>query len=32
MPEESIKIYTDRELLPLVKQCTAALGYEMMEL
>ena len=32
MPEESIKIYTEPQLLPLVKRCMAALGYDMMEL
>lgn len=32
MPEESIKIYTEPQLLPLVKRCMAALGYDVMEL
>jgi len=32
MPEESIKIYTEPQLLPLVRRCIAALGYDMMEL
>jgi hypothetical protein len=32
MPEESIKIYTEPESLPLVKRCMAALGYQMVEL
>lgn len=32
MPEESIKIYTEPELLPLVRRCMVALGYDMMEM
>jgi hypothetical protein len=32
MAEESIKIYTEPSLLPLVTRCMSALGYDMMEL
>jgi hypothetical protein len=32
MPEESIKIYTEPQLLPLVNRSMTALGYDLMEL
>jgi hypothetical protein len=32
MPEESIKIYTEPQVLSLVERCRSALGYDMVEL